>query len=106
MEEIDTERESVWNRLSKIYETSKEFVSSREVFTTPWQSLKSPESLKNHILPPATTAIDQTTVEQVATKALSRTIPCVLQDKTSNEEHSHSATLCYMTRSLASLGHP
>lgn len=71
MEEIDAERETVWNRLNDIYDSSKEFVSSREAFTAPWQSLKSPESLKNHILPPVTTAIDQTTVEQVATKALS-----------------------------------
>ncbi|KAH7475303.1 hypothetical protein H9L39_12344 [Fusarium oxysporum f. sp. albedinis] len=70
MEEIDCLRESVWNRLNEIYDSSKGFVSSREAFTAPWQSLKSPGSLKNEVLPPVTTAIDEAIVEQVAAKAL------------------------------------
>ncbi|RKK14243.1 2-oxoglutarate dehydrogenase [Fusarium oxysporum f. sp. cepae] len=71
VEEIDCLRKSVWNRLNEMYDSSKGFVSSREAFTAPWQSLKSPESLKNEVLPPVTTAIDEAIVEQVAAKALS-----------------------------------
>ncbi|KAL6884478.1 thiamine diphosphate-binding protein [Trichoderma evansii] len=70
-EEIDSLRESVWNRLNEIYDNSKEYVSSRETFTAPWQNLKSPESLMKETLPPVTTAIDESTIKQVATKALS-----------------------------------
>ncbi|KAF4966459.1 hypothetical protein FSARC_5865 [Fusarium sarcochroum] len=70
-EEIDSLRENVWNRLNEIYDGSKEFVSSRDTFTAPWQQLKSPESLKNDTLPAATTAIDESTLKQVANKALS-----------------------------------
>lgn len=69
--EIDDLRESVWNRLTEVYESSKDFVSFRHTFTEPWHALKSPESLKAKTLPLATTAVNESTIKQVATKALS-----------------------------------
>ncbi|KAJ4252480.1 hypothetical protein NW762_011081 [Fusarium torreyae] len=70
-DEINALRENVWNRLNEIYDNSKDFVSSRETFTSPWHELKSPRGLKEETLPPVTTAIDESTIEQVATKSLS-----------------------------------
>ncbi|KAL6922664.1 hypothetical protein FSST1_006690 [Fusarium sambucinum] len=70
-EEIESSRKHVWDRLNEMYDNSKDFISSRETFTAAWQNLKSPESLRDDTLLPVATSIDESMLQQVATKALS-----------------------------------
>lgn len=70
-QEIEEQKQFVWKRLEDAYEASKEHVSRRTHFPAPWDTLKSPDELKEHVLPPAVTALDEASLVPVATKALS-----------------------------------